>query len=71
MDRLDDLYRISYAQAKKGDLNGVDKCLRVVSQVAKLWQLEGSKEKATSNTVVVTEGEFAEVLKAHVLGRSG
>jgi hypothetical protein len=71
MDRLDDLYKLAYTQAKEGDLNGVDKCLRVVSQVAKLWQLEDTKERVTNNTIVVTELEYAETLKAHVLGRSG
>ena len=71
MDRLNDLYRIAYAQADQGDLKGVDSCVRIVSQVSKLWGLEDRSEKVTNQTVVVTEGEFAETLKAHVLGRQG
>ena len=70
MDRLDDLYRLAYAQASEGDLKGVDSCVRIVGQVSKLWGLEDKSEKVTNQTVVVTEGEFAEVLKAHVQGRS-
>jgi len=70
MDRLDDLYRLAYAQASEGDLKGVDSCVRIVGQVSKLWGLEDKSEKITNQTVVVTDAEFAETLKAHVQGRS-
>lgn len=55
VERLDELWRITFRKARKGDLGAVAACLRIMERRAALLKLDGVQAPETDE---ITEAEF-------------
>jgi hypothetical protein len=69
ISRLNTLQAAIWDQAVDGDLKAVAEVRNLVMARAKLKGLDREGEKVTNNTVVVTEADFVEIMRAHAEGR--